>query len=83
MQTPDYYRHRAQEVRHLGETLRSPELREQMNMLAKEYEYLAVTAEHMAVAAGHVQRSFRSARRVAPTAKLDLRAQHRCARSTT
>ena len=54
MQTPDYYRHRAKEVRHLGETLGNPELRAQMNMLAKEYEYLAVTAEHM-------RRSFRDA----------------------
>jgi hypothetical protein len=45
MRTPDYYRDRAQEVRLLAEALSSPELREQMKMVAREYDHLAADAE--------------------------------------
>ena len=66
----------------MGETLSSPELREQMNMLAKEYDYLAVKAEHMAVAGADAAVFRRCAKRVAPTA-LRPPVQHVCARGST
>jgi len=47
MRTPEHYRDRAKEVRRLAEELSSPVLREQMKMVAGEYDHLAAAAEEM------------------------------------
>ena len=47
MRTPEHYRDRAREIRLLAEELHSGELREQMKMVAKEYDHLAAAAEEM------------------------------------
>ena len=44
MRTPDFYRQRAADMRREAESMIDPELREQLEMVACEYDYIAKTA---------------------------------------
>lgn len=45
MRTPRYYRRRAEELRQKAETVDDPKLRDQLRVIAGEYEEMALTAE--------------------------------------
>jgi hypothetical protein len=45
MLNPDYYRRRAEELRHKAAAMIDLDLRDQMKGLAKEYDDLAISAE--------------------------------------